>query len=177
MAQYAGQPHACTSISIDGRSHWLLPRTPPMFSPSPSAQTFVSLSLREQLQATLEGTYTLGRELGGGGMSRVFVAEETRLRRRVVVKVLAPELTEGMSAERFAREVRLAARLQHPNIVPLLAAGERDGLAYYTMPYVEGESLRARLSRQGRLSVDAAVSVLHDVARALEYAHEHAVVH
>ena len=148
-----------------------------MFAPSPSAQTFVTTSLREQLQATLEGSYTLGRELGGGGMSRVFVAEETTLGRRVVVKVLAPELTEGMSAERFAREVRVAARLQHPNIVPLLAAGERDGLAYYTMPYVEGESLRARLSREGRLSIDVAVSVLRDVARALEYAHEHGVVH
>jgi serine/threonine-protein kinase len=148
-----------------------------MFAPSPSAQAFVSTSLREQLQATLEGSYVLERELGGGGMSRVFLAEETTLGRRVVVKVLAPELTEGMSAERFAREVRVAARLQHPNIVPLLAAGERDGLAYYTMPFVEGESLRARLGREGRLHVDVAISVLRDVARALEYAHEHGVVH
>jgi serine/threonine-protein kinase len=133
--------------------------------------------LRDRLQATLGGGYTLERELGGGGMSRVFVAEDERLGRRVVVKVLAPELTEGLSAERFEREVRLVARLQHPNVVPLLAAGERDGLAYYTMPYVEGESLRARLARGERLSLPAAVSVLRDVARALEYAHGHGFVH
>jgi serine/threonine-protein kinase len=81
----------------------------------------------------------------------------------VVVKVLSPELAERLSAERFAREVRLAARLQHPNIIPLLAAGERDGLAYYTTPFVEGESLRARLAREVRLSADAAVSVLRDL--------------
>jgi eukaryotic-like serine/threonine-protein kinase len=137
----------------------------------------VTTNLREQLQATLGDSYALERELGGGGMSRVFVAEEARLGRRVVVKVLAPELTEGMSAERFEREVRLAARLQHPNIVPVLASGERGGLAYYTMPYVEGESLRERLARQGRLPLDTAVSVLRDVARALEYAHGHGVVH
>ena len=137
----------------------------------------MSSELREQLQATLGATYTLERELGGGGMSRVFLANEARLGRPVVVKVLAPELVEGISAERFEREVTLAARLQHPNIVPVLTAGERDGLAYYTMPYVEGESLRARLAREGRLGVDAAVSVLHDVARALEYAHARGIVH
>jgi serine/threonine-protein kinase len=137
----------------------------------------MSSELRDQLQATLSGIYTLERELGGGGMSRVFLAEEARLGRRVVVKVLAPELTEGISAERFEREVTLAARLQHPNIVPLLAAGERGGLAYYTMPFVEGESLRARLAREGRLPQDAAMSVLRDVARALEYAHARGVVH
>src|SRR5215207_859373 len=134
-------------------------------------------AIREQLVTALGSAHTLERELGGGGMSRVFVAEDVRLGRRVVVKVLAPELTEGMSAERFEREVRLAARLQHPNIVPVLASGERGGLAYYIMPYVEGESLRHRLSRDGRLPIDAAVSVLRDVARALEYAHAHGVVH
>src|SRR5687767_4796505 len=134
-------------------------------------------AVRERLVTALGSAYEIERELGGGGMSRVFVAEEARLGRRVVVKVLAPELTEGMSAERFEREVRLAARLQHPNIVPLLASGERGGLAYYIMPYVEGESLRHRLTREGRLPADAAVSVLRDVARALEYAHAHGVVH
>ena len=84
--------------------------------------------LHTDLQRGLGSTYTLERELGGGGMSRVFLAEETALGRRVVVKVLAPELTEGLSAERFAREVRLAARLQHPNIVPVLAAGDASSL-------------------------------------------------
>ena len=133
--------------------------------------------LREQLQSALGSGYTVERELGGGGMSRVFVAMEARFGRRVVVKVLAPELTEGMSAARFEREVRLAARLQHPNVVPVLAAGERSGLAYFTMPYVEGESLRAMVAREGRLPLDAAVSILRDVARALEHAHAHGVVH
>jgi len=90
--------------------------------------------LHSSLQQGLGSAYTLERELGGGGMSRVFLAEETALGRRVVVKVLAPELTEGLSAERFAREVRLAARLQHPNIVPVLAAGDSSGVPYYTMP-------------------------------------------
>ena len=133
--------------------------------------------LRERLQAVLGSAYTLERELGGGGMSRVFVATDARLGRHIVVKVLAPDLTVGMSAERFEREVRLAARLQHPNVVPVLAAGEHGGLAYFTMPYVEGESLRQRLAREGRLPAEAAVSVLRDVARALEYAHAHGVVH
>src|SRR5215207_1567196 len=133
--------------------------------------------LREQLQSSLGGTYALERELGGGGMSRVFVAEETALGRRVVVKVLAPELAEGLSADRFKREVRLAARLQHPHVVPVLTAGvTAEGLPYYTMPFVEGESLRARLGR-GPLAVDEAVAVLRDVAKALAYAHAHALVH
>src|SRR6185503_12278570 len=102
--------------------------------------------LREGLQDTLGTAYTIERELGGGGMSRVFLAEEARLRRKVVVKVLSPELAAGVSGERFEREIMLAARLSHPSIVPLLTAGEAGGLPYYTMPYVAGESLRARLS-------------------------------
>jgi serine/threonine-protein kinase len=107
--------------------------------------------LRERLQAALGGAYLLERELGGGGMARVFVAEETALGRRVVVKVLASDVAQELSAERFAREVRLSARLQHPNVVPVLTAGvaggAAGGLPFYTMPYVEGESLRVRLAR------------------------------
>ena len=99
--------------------------------------------LRDQLQKSLGLAYTIRRELGGGGMSRVFVAEETALARTVVIKVLSPDLGVGLSVDRFAREIRLAARLQHPHIVPLFAAGEVDGLPYYTMPFVEGESLRS----------------------------------
>jgi serine/threonine-protein kinase len=136
--------------------------------------------LRERLQATLGTAYTLERELGGGGMSRVFVAEETALGRRVVVKALTPDLAHELSTERFAREVRLTARLQHPNIVPVLTAGSAGGVPYYTMPYVEGESLRARLAGLGpgeAVPVEEAVSVLRDVARALAYAHERHVVH
>ena len=136
----------------------------------------MTADVRTQLQTTLSGSYTLERELGGGGMSRVFVADETRLRRKVVVKVLSPELAQGISAERFEREIQLAASLQQANIVPVLNAGESAGLPFYTMPFVEGEGLRARLER-GQLSIVEAVSVLRDVARALAYAHERGVVH
>ena len=105
-----------------------------------------SADLREQLQAVLGTSYTLTRELGGGGMSRVFVADEPRFGRQVVVKVLAPERTVGLSAERFNREIQLAGSLQQVNIVPVLTASEVAGLPYYIMPYVDGESLRARLA-------------------------------
>ena len=110
-------------------------------------------------------------------MSRVFLAEEAALGRQVVVKVLPPELAEGVSAERFTREVKLAARLQHPNIVPVLTAGEAAGLPYYTMPFVRGESLRTRLAQGAPLSIEAAVGVVRDVARGLAYAHGEGVVH
>ena len=132
--------------------------------------------LRDHLQATLGSAYTLERELGGGGMSRVFLADEARLRRKVVVKVLSPELFEGISAERFEREIQLAASLQQANIVPVLSAGDAGGMPYYTMPFVDGESLRARLAA-GPLPVAEAVSILRDVARALAYAHDHGIVH
>ncbi|HEY9427646.1 MAG TPA: protein kinase [Gemmatimonadaceae bacterium] len=132
--------------------------------------------LREQLLSNLGSGYTFGRELGGGGMSRVFMADDLRLGRRVVVKVLAPELAAGVSVERFEREIRLAASLQQANIVPLLAAGDVDGLPFYTMPFVDGESLRARIAR-GPLSISETVGILRDVARALAYAHRHGVVH
>ena len=97
----------------------------------------MSADLRQQLQATLGAAYTLDRELGGGGMSRTFVAEETSLSRKVVVKVLPPELAAGISVERFKREILVAAKLQQANIVPVLSAGETAGLPYYTRPFVE----------------------------------------
>ena len=135
-------------------------------------------NIQEQLQRALGSAYVIERELGGGGMSRVFVAHEAALGRQVVVKVLRPDLAEALSAERFKREVRLAARLQHPHIVPLLAAGEiAGGLLFYTMPFVEGESLRERLAREGALPVAEAVRILGDVAGALAYAHRTGVVH
>jgi eukaryotic-like serine/threonine-protein kinase len=136
----------------------------------------LSLSLLSQLQKTLGDAYQLERELGGGGMSRVFVADETRLGRKVVVKVLSPDLAQGLSAERFEREIRTVAGLQQANIVPVLTAGDTDGLPFYTMPFVEGESLRARLAR-GPLGVAEVVSVLKDVSKALAYAHQRGVVH
>ncbi|MBY0489255.1 MAG: protein kinase [Gemmatimonadaceae bacterium] len=133
--------------------------------------------LRTQLQSTLGDSYTLERELGGGGMSRVFVAHENALGRTVVVKVIAPELAEGVSADRFAREVKLAARLQQANIVPVLSTGSSGLLPYYTMPFVTGESLRARLSNGAPLTASQSLSILRDVARALAYAHSQGVVH
>jgi eukaryotic-like serine/threonine-protein kinase len=133
--------------------------------------------LRERLQASLGDAYALEREVGGGGMSRVFVATETALGRRVVIKVLPPELAHEVSAERFRREVYLAAQLRHPLVVPVLATGDAGGLLYYTMPYVEGESLRARLARGGGLPVVESVRVLRDVVEALAYAHRRGVVH
>ncbi len=135
------------------------------------------MDLRDQLQHSLGDAYRIERELGGGGMSRVFLALETSLERQVVVKVLLPELAAGVSVERFRREIYLAAQLQHPHIVPLLAAGESVGLPYFTMPYVDGESLRARLLRDGDLPVAESIRVLRDVASALGYAHTRGVVH
>ena len=132
--------------------------------------------LREQLQASLGATYTLERELGGGGMARVFVASEVRLGRRVVIKVLNPDVAAAVSTERFEREIRVAARLQDPRIVPVLSAGDANGIPYYTMPFVEGESLRTWMTR-GRPSVADCVAILRDIALALEHAHASGVVH
>ena len=110
-------------------------------------------------------------------MSRVFLVNETRLKRQIVVKVLPPEMAADVSIMRFEREIALAARLQHPHIVPLLATGETQGLPYYTMPFVEGESLRDRLTRVGELPVAEAVRLLREIATALAYAHEKGLVH
>ena len=132
--------------------------------------------LRDSLQAALGETYRIDRELGGGGMSRVFVAEETRFGRDVVIKVLASDQGASFSAERFEREIRLAARLQHPHIVPLLSAGEVNGLPYYTMPFVAGSSLRERM-QAGPIHQHDAQNILRDVAKALAYAHRQGIVH
>ena len=110
-------------------------------------------------------------------MSRVFVAQEIALGRDVVVKVLPPDLGAGLNIDRFRREIQMAARLQHPHIVPLLSAGAKDGLLYYTMPRIEGETLRSKIIRSGEFPVGETIRVLRDVADALEYAHEHGVVH
>ncbi|HEX4468502.1 MAG TPA: serine/threonine-protein kinase, partial [Gemmatimonadaceae bacterium] len=141
-----------------------------------SAERINESSLMAQLSATLGSKYTVERELGGGGMSRVFLAHEHALDRQVVVKVLSPELSHHVSAERFAREIRVAARLQQANIVPVHMADEVGGLAYYTMPYA-GQSLRDELLAQGTLPAAVAVGVLRDIAKALAYAHAKGVVH
>ncbi|MDH3290873.1 MAG: protein kinase [Gemmatimonadota bacterium] len=132
--------------------------------------------LSEQLDHALGSAYAVERELGGGGMSRVFVAHDTTLDRRVVVKVLAEHLRGDVSVERFNREIMVAAGLQHPHIVGVLSAGVVDELPYFIMPWVEGESLRQRLAT-GPLPVPETISVLQDVARALAYAHDRGIVH
>jgi serine/threonine protein kinase/TolB-like protein/Tfp pilus assembly protein PilF len=156
----------------------ILGLAPPTLRITSHLFTLNSLSdLRDTLQSTLGETFTIERELGGGGMSRVFVAEERRFERKVVIKVLPEELGAAVSTDRFNREMQLAAKLQHPQIVPVLTSGEIDGLPYYTMPYIDGESLRARLDRGGEMPVDETVRVLRQVAAAMSYAHRHGVVH
>jgi serine/threonine-protein kinase len=129
------------------------------------------------LNDALAGAYVIESELGGGGMSRVYLAHDVALERRVVIKVLSSELISGVSRERFRREVLVSARLQHPNIVPVLDAGEAGGEPYFVMAYVEGESLSARLAREGKLANAETVRILRDVARALAYAHAQGFVH
>jgi serine/threonine-protein kinase len=133
--------------------------------------------LRQDLERALRDSFDIERELGGGGMSRVFLARDRSLGRRVVVKVVPGELASTVSAERFKREISLAAALQHPHVVPLLQAGEVAGVPWYTMPFVEGESVRARIDREGALPIRDTVRILKDVARALAYAHERGIVH
>ena len=134
-------------------------------------------TLLAELQSALAHQYSLERELPRGGMSRVFVATENALRRRVVIKVLAPELAASLSAERFKREISLAARLQHPHIVPLLSAGQAGLHLYYTMPFVEGESLRQRMVRERPMMFDDISTIIEQVAGALGYAHAEGIVH
>src|SRR4051812_34281610 len=135
------------------------------------------MDLRDELERALGELYSIQTELGGGGMSRVFLARETALERRVVVKVLPKELTGGVNVDRFRREIVLAAQLQHPHIVTLLSTGQVAGVPYYTMPYEEGRSLRAHLRESGPLPIAEVVGLLGDVAKALSFAHEHGVIH
>jgi TolB-like protein len=135
------------------------------------------MDVREQLQAALGSAFAIERELMGGGMSRVFVATETALNRKVAIKVLPPDLASAVSAERFRREIQVVAQLQHPHIVPVHIAGEAGGLLFYTMPFIEGETLRQRLQREGKLPVNEALTMLTELADALAYAHERGVVH
>jgi eukaryotic-like serine/threonine-protein kinase len=134
------------------------------------------MSLETAIQTHLGTQYAIQTELQGGGMSRVFVADEVALNRKVVIKVLNPALAATVSIQRFQREIMVVAKLNHPNIVPVLSAGEVDGLPYFIMPYIEGESLRGRIVR-GPLSLRETVIILKDVARALAYSHTQGIVH
>jgi len=130
-----------------------------------------------RLQAAVAGRYAIERVLGRGGMATVYLAQDVKHRRPVAIKVLAPELAAALGPERFLREIATAARLSHPHILPLHDSGEADGLLYYVMPYVEGESLRDRLNRERQLPIEEAVAIASAVANALSYAHSHDVVH
>ena len=132
---------------------------------------------QDQLQDLLGSRYRLKRELGGGSMAAVYLAEDGRHGRQVAIKVLRPEYAATFAAERFLREIEIAARLQHPHIVPLLDSGEVGGNLYLVMPYIEGESLRVRLVREGRLSVGDVIRIMADVADALAYAHGKGIIH
>src|SRR5881394_3586477 len=134
-------------------------------------------TVSERLLSALGGSYTIERELTGGGMALVFAGEDHDLGRKVVIKILPPELAATVSAERFRREILTVARLQHPHIVPILKAGEVDGLPYFVMPYVDGESIDVRLRRTPTLGVRETLGIMKDVARALAFAHERGVVH
>ncbi len=136
-----------------------------------------SAPLLERIQAALARRYAVRREIGRGGMATVFLARDMRHDRDVALKVLRPELASTIGSDRFFDEIRTAARLSHPNILPLHDSGEADGLLYFVMPYVPGESLRARLDREGPLPVADAVAIAREVAEALSYAHSHDVVH
>ncbi len=143
----------------------------------PEGEAVIPDPVRESLQQVLGEDHRIERELGGGGMSRVFLATDTTVGRPVVVKLLAPELTSDVMVARFRRELEVTGQLQHPHILPVLVTGARDGLLYYITPYVAGESLRRRLEREGQIPVAAAERILHEVADALAFAHARGVVH
>ena len=131
----------------------------------------------DRVSAALAGRYAIVRELGRGGMATVYLAHDVKHHRPVAIKVLRPELAASLGAERFLREIEVAAGLQHPHILPLHDSGEADGLLYYVMPYVDGESLRDRLTRERQLPVEEVLEIARDVADALDHAHRHGVVH
>src|SRR5205814_5938511 len=155
---------------------------PYLTPPPPSAprrgkgEGIVASDLRARLQAALADRYTIERELGRGGMAIVFLANDLRHGRVVALKALRPELAATLGTDRFLREIRLAAGLAHPHILPLHDSGDAGGCLYYVMPYVAGESLRDRLEREPRLTVDEAVRIARDVSDALEFAHRPGVV-
>ncbi|HKW40582.1 MAG TPA: serine/threonine-protein kinase, partial [Gemmatimonadales bacterium] len=133
--------------------------------------------LLDSLREALADRYSVERELGRGGMATVFLAEDRKHGRPVAIKVLHSELAAALGAERFLREIEIAARLQHPHILPLYDSGAAAGFLYYVMPYVEGESLRDRLTRERQLGLEDALRIATEVAGALAYAHSHGVVH
>src|SRR5205809_4638963 len=130
-----------------------------------------------QLKTSLVGRYAIDREIGAGGMATVYLARDLKHNRPVALKVLNPELGAVLGVERFLSEIQVTANLQHPNLLPLFDSGGADGMLFYVMPYIEGESLRKRLQREKQLPIDEALRIATSVASALDYAHRHGVVH
>ena len=131
----------------------------------------------DRLRTALAGTYDVERELGEGGMAIVYLAQDVKHDRHVAIKVLRPELAASLGADRFLREIKIAAKLTHPHILPLYDSGEADGLLYYVMPFVEGESLRDLLDREQQLPLEDAVRITREVASALSQAHSYGIIH
>src|SRR4249919_3373944 len=130
-----------------------------------------------RLTASLSDRYRLERELGQGGMATVYLAEDLKHGRKVAIKVLHPELSAVIGGDRFLTEIKTTASLQHPHILGLIDSGDADGLLYYVMPFIEGETLRARLTREKQLPVDDTIRLVRELADALAYAHGHGVMH
>ena len=130
-----------------------------------------------RLTVSLADRYTIDREIGSGGMATVYLAHDLRHDRNVALKVLKPDLGAVLGVERFLSEIKVTANLQHPNLLPLFDSGEAQGLLYYVMPFVEGESLRSRLDREKQLPIDEAIRISIAIANALQYAHSHGVIH
>jgi len=158
-----------------GRLNWRIEPRRPIFEHPPRTANVSDLLAR--LGAALADRYRLERELGSGGMATVYLAEDLKHHRKVAVKVLRPDLAATLGPDRFVREITIAAGLSHPHILPLHDSGQADGFLYYVMPFVEGQSLREKLVREGELPIADTVRILHDVADALAYAHRHGVVH
>ncbi|WP_411280983.1 serine/threonine-protein kinase, partial [Gemmatimonas sp.] len=135
------------------------------------------MSALDQLNVALAQSYHLTRELGEGGMATVYLARDLKHERDVAIKVLKPELGAVLGVERFNSEIRVTANLQHPNLLPLFESGEAGGLLFYVMPFVDGETLRARLEREKQLPVEEAVRLSVAIAQALDYAHRRGVIH
>src|SRR5436189_6384136 len=131
----------------------------------------------ETLRSALADRYRLERWLGAGGMATVYLAHDLKHDRKVAVKVLKPELAAVLGAERFVQEIKTTASLQHPHILPLFDSGTADGFLFYVMPFIEGETIRAKLDRETQFGIDEAVRITTQVADALDYAHRHGVIH
>src|SRR3989449_7954265 len=142
-----------------------------------SSSRGASAELPASFRSAIAERYTVERELGRGGMATVYLARDLKHDRPVALKLLRPELAAILGAERFLREIRLTAQLQHPHILTLIDSGEAEGFLYYVMPYVEGESLRERLEREGQLPLDEALSITRAIASALDFAHGRGVIH